>query len=246
MSTPSAPFSSPVPVTQDDLLTVEQVKTAVPSSIRAAITQDYVDKLNAVSTDPVIRDHIQKNFVSYTSILSEGKFKTEDYLNAVTYVSFKLMGYTDKDSYAKTFPARYLQLAQNNTPDKTIASYVSIYKKGKLVNLILEQSLVPSWVLNQHMHQEALNVQYDLMKTAVSEKVRTEAANSLLTHLKKPEAVKGVPSLNMGDEDRKGMAALTDAITALANQQKNAIAGGNAKVIDIAAMPLFTKGNPDD
>jgi hypothetical protein len=40
------------------------------------------------------------------------------------------------------------------------------------------------------MFQEALNVQADLMINANSEKVRSDAANSLLTHLKPPEKKK--------------------------------------------------------
>ncbi|MCF8861606.1 putative terminase small subunit [Agrobacterium phage OLIVR2] len=237
MSVPSAPFSSPIPVTDEDLLTLEEVKSAVPTTLRASITQDYVDKLNGITTDPIVRDHIQRNFVSYTAVLKEGKFKTDDYLAAVAFVSFKLMGYTDKDSYAKTFPDRYTALVANGTPEKTISSYVSIYKKGKLVNLILEQSLVPSWVLNQHMYQEALNVQFELMRSADSEKVRTEAANSLLTHLKKPEAAKGI-NINLGEQDQQGMAALTQAITQLAQTQKTAIEMGTMKTIDVAASRL--------
>lgn len=238
MTNPSAPFSNPVPVAQEDLLTLDQVKAAVPTTMKAAITQDYVDKLNGITNDPIIRDHIQKNFVSYTAVLKEGKFKTEDYLSAVAYVSFKLMGYTDKDSYAKTFPKRYTDLVAAGTPEKTIASYVSIYKKGKLVNLILEQTLVPSWVLNQHMYQEALNVQFELMRNADSEKVRTEAANSLLTHLKKPEATKNSVNINLGQQDQQGMAALTNALTQLAETQRTAIQSGNMKTIDVAATRL--------
>lgn len=238
MSDPSAPFSTPVVVQTDDLLTIDQVKGAVPTTLRSAITQDYVDKLNGVTSDPIIRDHIQRNFISYTGVLKDGKFKTEDYLHAVAFVSFKLMGYSDKDSYAKTFPNRYTQLVANGTPEKTISSYVSIYKKGKLVNLILEQTLVPSWVLNQHMYQEALNTQFDLMKNAGSEKVRTEAANSLLTHLKKPEAAKGGVNLNLSEQDQQGMAALTNALTQLAQTQKTAIERGSMKTIDVTSSRL--------
>ena len=61
------------------------------------------------------------------------------------------------------------------------------YNKNKLVNLILEQSMIPSWVLNQDMYQKALNVQCELMLTANSEKV-SDAANSILTHLKPPQS----------------------------------------------------------
>ena len=32
--------------------------------------------------------------MSYTSVMKDGRFKTEDYAHAVAYVSFKLMGLT--------------------------------------------------------------------------------------------------------------------------------------------------------
>lgn len=239
MSNPSAPFSTvPAPINPDKFLTVDQVKMAVPTTLRSSITQEYVDKLNAISADELTREHIQRNFISYTAVLKDGKFKTEDYLYAVSFVSFKLMGYSDKDSWIKTFPDRYTNCVAQGLPEKQIASYVSIYKKGKLVNLIMEQTLVPSWVLNQHMFQEALNTQFDLMKNAESEKVRTEAANSLLTHLKKPEAAKNSVNINLSDSDNKGMAALTAAMKQLAETQRNAIAVGNMKTIDVAAHRL--------
>lgn len=243
MTQPSAPFSKPAnSPTQSDLLTLEEVVNAVPTTLKNSITQNYVDKLNGITTDEIIRDNIQRNFISYTAILKEGKFKTEDYLYAVAYVSFKLMGYTDKDAWVKTFPDRYTKLVAQGIPDKTIASYVSIYKKGKLVNLIMEQSLVPSWVLNQHMFQEALNVQFDLMKNADSEKVRTEAANSLLTHLKKPEAAKNAVTINMNEQDQQGMSALADALNNLASSQRQAIVNGSMKTIDVASTRLVREG----
>lgn len=244
MSEPSAPFSSMVPalkpVLEEGMLTIEQVKQAVPTNLRTSITQEYVDKLNAITTDEVMRDAISRNFISYTGVLKEGKYKTEDYLCAVAFVSFKLMGMTDKDAYIKTFPDRYLRLVQNGQGDKEMSSYVSIYKKGKLVNLILEQTMTPAWVLNSHMFQEALNTQFDLMRNAESEKVRTEAANSLLTHLKKPEAAKGGVTFNLNQSDQAGMAAITNALHELADVQRGAISSGQSKTIDIAAMKMNT------
>lgn len=225
--------------------TIQDVKAAVPSNLRSSITQDLVDKLNTATTDDIARDAIQKNFLSYVNVMKEGKFKLDEYLSAVMFVSFKLMGDTDKDAYAKTFPDRYLALVQKGTPDKTISSYVSMFRKGKLVNLIMEQSLVPTWVLNNHMFQEALNTQFDLMKNAQSEKVRTEAANSLLTHLKKPEPAKGAIKITMGDAEQNTMNALVDAMNGLVDAQRSAIVNGTMKTIDVAGSRLIAEDVED-
>ena len=87
--------------------TLEDVKKAVPSHIRSNITQPLVDTLNNIAADPLIAEDIRNNFISYSAVLKEGKFKVEDYLNAVAYVSYKVMGNTNEESYAKTFPHRY-------------------------------------------------------------------------------------------------------------------------------------------
>jgi hypothetical protein len=218
-------------------LTETQVKQALPVNLRSAVTQSLVDTLNNMTTDPIVAQTIRDNFVGYSAILKDGKFKTEDYINAVAYVSYKLMGYNNEDSYARTFPQRYSNLKATGKTPKDISAYVSAYAKGKLVNLIMEQSLVPSWVLNQDLFQRALNVQADLMMSANSEKVRTDAANSLLTHLKKPEAVKGQIALDI--VENTGMKELKNMLADLASNQKRIIESGEMKTVDVAAQRII-------
>ena len=216
--------------------TVEDVKKAVPSHIRSNITQPLVDTLNNIAADPLIAEDIRNNFVSYSAVLKEGKFKVEDYLNAVAYVSYKIMGNTNEESYAKTFPHRYSALIAKGTSKKDIASYVSAYNKGKLVNLILEQTLVPSWVLNQDLYQKAINVQADLMQNAQSEKVRAEAANSLLTHLGKPK--EGSFQISIGEVESSGMREMREMLREVAENQREAIGSGRMRTIDVAAQRI--------
>lgn len=218
------------------MLTKEEVVKAVPATLKSSISQTLVDTINNVTSDPLIAEQIRNNFVSYANVLKDGKFKTQDYLNAVTYVSYKLMGYSNEDSYYRTFPQRHADLLAKGTSKKDISAYVSAYHKGKLVNLIMEQSLVPTWVLNQDMYQKALNVQADLMLNATSEKVRTDAANSILTHLKKPEANGLQVNLNM--QDNSGMNELKNTLSELAAQQRAIIQQG-VSVRDVAASPLI-------
>lgn len=240
-----APEEAKVPAVPDSgLLSLEDVKRALPQHLRASATQTMADTLNAISSDPLVAESIRGNFVSYATILKEGKFKTEDYINAVAYVSFKLMGYNNEDSYARAFPQRYATLLAKGTTKKDISAYVSAYHRGKLVNLIMEQSLVPTWVLNQDLFQRALNVQADLMLNANSEKVRAEAANSLLTHLKKPEA-KGDFQINLNTPDSSGMAEMKETLAQLANQQRDMIAQGNMRTIDVASSRLVRTEETD-
>lgn len=206
------------------MLTKEQIEKAVPAHLKSNITQSLVDLVNNVSGDPEFAEQVRQNFISYTSVLKDGKFKTEDYLNAVTYVSYKVMGYSNQESYAKTFPQRYAALVAKQTSSKDIAAYVSAYNKGKLVNLILEQTLVPSWVLNQDLYQRAINVQAELMISSTSDKVRCEAANSLLTHLTKPKEVG--PLLNIDMRESSGMNEMRELLAKMASTQQQLISSG--------------------
>ena len=218
-------------------ITTEILARALPGNLKSAATDQLADLINQISTDPLIAENIRDNFLSYTSVLRDGKFKVEDYLNAVAYCSYKLMGDSNQDAYFKTFPQRYANLLAAGRTPKEISSYVAAYNKGQLVNKIMEQTLVPTWVLNAHMHQAALNTQYEIMTDPdVSAKVRSDAADSLLTHLSKPKEAGPLISIDVAESS--GMNELKDALTKMATQQKELIAAG-VSTKDIAAADII-------
>lgn len=217
-------------------ITKELVARALPGNLKSAATDQLADMINQISADPLIAEQIRENFLSYASVLKEGKFKVEDYLNAVAYCSYKLMGDSNQDAYFKTFPQRYANLVAAGRTPKEISAYVSAYAKGQLVNKIMEQSLVPSWVLNQHMYQAALNTQFKLMTNEdVSPKVRSDAADSLLTHLAKPKEAGPLINIDMGETS--GMNELKDALARMAQQQQTLINAG-ISTKEIAAQDI--------
>lgn len=219
------------------MLTKDQVAKALPPNLKGAATQALTDLVNTAATDPVIAEQIRNNFISYTAVLKDGKFKTEDYLNAVMYVSYKLMGHSNQDAYFKTFPQRHAAMVAKGTPAKDIGAYVSSYARGKLVNLIMEQSLVPTWVLNQDIHQKAVNTLAELMSNANSEKVRCDAANSILSHLGKPKEP-GNFQINMDMRENSGMTELTETLRKMAETQRSLIAHG-VSVKDVASTNII-------
>lgn len=220
-------------------MTLDELQEALPKQLKRYGNQEFLDKVNNAITDPEVAQIVRENFVGYISVLAEGKFKTEDYLSAVTYVSYKLMGYSNKDSYAKTFPQRWQRHALLGTSEKDLSAYIAAYNKNKLVNLILEQSLIPTWVLNQDVYQKAINAQMELMTNATSELVRTQAANSILTHLKPPEIKK--VELDIGMKQGSTLEDLKATMVALAERQKELITQGvPAKAI--AHEPMVFEG----
>ncbi len=219
------------------MLTLNEVKDALPAGMKGVINQTMVDQLNALSKDPEEARFIRDNFVTYNQVLSEGRYKLSDYTRAIMYCTHKILGKPNLDAYKATFPERYQRLVAENKPTKDIAAYVSAYNKGQLVSKILAQAAVPTWLLNQHHFQDAINVQADLMNdTTISPKVRSDAANSLLTHLKQPETNKAELKVEVGMND--GLAALEARLAEMANAQMKVIDGHAMTVEEIAAAPL--------
>mgnify|MGYP003531334263 FL=1 len=219
------------------MLTLGEVQASLPANMKSAADQSLVNTLNAIAVDPLIAEQIRENFISYAGVMRDGKFKTEDYLAAIQYVSFKLMGDSNKAAWARAFPQRYALLKARGASEKEISAHVAAYSKGKLVNAILDQSMVPTYLLNADLYQKALNVQADLMITANSEKVRSDAANSLIMALKKPDAVKGQIDLNV--KDSSGMNELKNILGQMAQQQQQLLREGagiktitDARIID--------------
>lgn len=217
-------------------LTVDQFKQALPDKVKKSINQELIDQINTTLSEPELFESYRENLLSYTKVMADGRFKVDSYIQAVKYVSHKLMGCTNIEAYTKTFPDKYARFVQQGVQAKDIASYVTAYNKSKLVNLIFEQTLIPSYVLNQDLYQKALNVQAELMVSSHSDKVRCDAANSLLTHLKMPETQK--VELEIGVKEDSSIGALRQATLELARQQRLAMEAGQMSAQEVAHAKL--------
>ncbi len=206
-------------------LTIEELRSTVPENLRKSVTAEVLNNINSIiNSDPEFYIRYRDNLLSFGHVMKEGKFKMQSYLDACRYVSFKLMNMSNQEAWIKTFPDRYQYFMQKNTSAKDISSYVHAYHNTKLVNMIMEQAMIPVHILNRDLFQKALNVQAELMQTATSEKVRSDAANSILSHLKPPETKK--VELDITHKDDGTMNALRLATERLVQQQKEAIQNG--------------------
>lgn len=218
------------------MLTTELMKKALPRNMKARVNQEFVDKINLALTDPNTAEMLRDNIIGYADILAEGRYKMDDYINAVKYVSFKTMGKTNTAAYIATFPDRYTNFKANGTSDKDIASYITSYNKNKLVNLIYEQTLIPTHILNADIHQQAINRLADLMVNASSEKVQSDSANALLTHLKRPETQK--VELDIGVRESSAIAELNHTMKILAAKQVDLIGSNAYSIKEISQLKL--------
>lgn len=217
---------------------IQQFQQVMPEKLKKSMTPELVKTLQAMLSDPDMCESYRDNLIGYTSVMNDGKFKLESYVMAVKYVSFKLMGNSNIDAFSKTFPEKIVRWNAQNVASKDVASYVSAYNKSKLVSLIIEQSLIPVYVLNADTYQKAINIQLDLAMNAQSEKVRSDAANSLLTHLKAPDKTKIQVDVNhnVGGDS---IAALRSHVEELRELQKAAIQSGHLSAQEVAERSLF-------
>lgn len=220
-------------------LELNTVKALLPKGTRAMVTEELVDKLERFNEDPLLVDSFKENFLTYINVMKSGKYKIDDYLYAVKFVSHKLLGDSDINAYAKAFPERYERLIAEGLDRSQMGAYVTAYRKNKLVIQIMEQTLVPSHVLNAPMYQEALNVQYDLMMNARSEMVRMKAAESVLEHTKQPEVSKLDIKIGLDAEGKDRQDKLYNQMAEIAKNQQIMLQNG-ARLEDIQKLNIRT------
>ena len=218
------------------MLALESVRKLVPKNQRTLITQEFLDKLEASVSDSLVAEQFKENFVTYLNVLSKGKYKMEDYINAVKYVSFKLLGYSNINAYIATFPERYERLkAEGQTQ---IEAFVSMYNKNKLVMQIYEQTIVPSYVLNAPMHQQALNT---LAAMIIDDDVRgmtkVKACEAILQYTKQPDVVKG--ELTIGIEQSDTINDLREITENLADTYRMMLEKKGMKLKDVAEADII-------
>lgn len=215
------------------------IAKALPDKYKRSVNAELMTMINQTLSEPELFEVYRDNLLSYTNVMNDGKFKVTDYIYAVKYCTQKLMGKTSNDSYMITFPDRYRDMLNKGLTSKEISSVIAIYNKGKLVNKIMEQAIVPTWVLNQDLHQKAINVLADLMLNANSEKVRADSANSLLNHLKPPEVTK--VELDIGLKKSDDIEQLRTITAELASQQRRLLEAGVINAKEVAEQKLIGK-----
>ena len=221
-------------------INIDVLKKSTPKHLRSFITDDLVDMLNNSKIDDTVIEEYKENFISYMSVLTEGKYKTTDYLNAVKYVTYKMLGRTNEEAYTATFPERYTKLSNRGVTD--ISSYASAYNSNKLVVGIMQQVLVPVWITNAQLHQQAINEQFKLgTNPSVSPMARAKALDSVLTHTKAPETKQ--LNIDIGISQTDDLQQLQNTMKQLAEQQKDMIQKGystksivESRIIDVEVV----------
>ena len=148
------------------------------------------------------------------------------------------MGDKASTAYSKVFPDRYQNLVDKGASGSYIASFADNYGKTGLITKIMEQTMVPTHILNAGIYQEAINVQADLMHTAKSELVRQKAAESLISNLTAPAVAKVEIDIGYSNDIVEDLRATTKA---LAQQQLRMILNGQSSAKEVAHSEIIAK-----
>lgn len=230
-------------ITSDELLSMDQFKAALPKEARMRVSEEMVDHINELISQPDLRENYRDNLLSFANVVSTGKYKLQTYVDAVRFVSYKLLGHSALQAYAKTFPERYNRLVSEGADNNTISAYSSAFNKTAIVNKIFEQTLVPSYILNSDYFQKAINKQMYLVMHAKSEAIQQKAADSLMTHLKPPESQK--IELSVGITDDKSIQELREVTAQLAAKQKGMIESGLMNTKEVAHSRIINNADTD-
>lgn len=204
----------------DNIMTIDSVREMLPNTMRASVTQNIVDLLNTAANKPEDLEFIRDNFITYSDVIYEGKFKLESYLNAIKFTSFKLLGKNNREAYSLTFPEKYREMIADGKPASEISAYISAYSKTKLVTLLHEQMIVPDWILYRDIYNKAVKKNYDLMfDEDVSPTVQQKAAECLMRELKRPEEASKVDIKIDNSTKVSFVGQLEEAMNLLAQKQ---------------------------
>jgi hypothetical protein len=218
-------------------LTLVQLQGCVPKKWRHNVTEDMIQLINS-EADEDFRQVYKENLLGFADVIQSSKYKMTQYVDAVKFVSHKLLGDTNLMAYAKVFPDRYQRQVDKGTPPKNIAAYATAFNKTDLVHKILERTLVPVYILNMDVHQEAINTQAELMRSARSETVRQKAAECLIMQLKAPETSKIEVDVSYSNDS---IDELRETTRALAQQQLKLIQSGAVTAETIAHSDIIAR-----
>lgn len=224
------------------LMEIDTFKRIYPRKVNQETAEQCVQMINESiqGMDFLMREHYRDTLISVFDILdgSNGKYKFTDYLNAVKFVTFKLSGHSDVRAYAMTFPDRVDRMAQEKVPTSHLYVYASGYAKNKLVVDIQSKLIVPTHILFQDVFHNAVKVQATIMNDDnVAPKVRVEAANSLMTHLKQPEVKKA--ELQVTTKDTGAIGQLTEALNNLSKRQSDMLTSGSFSLKDLREATII-------
>lgn len=241
-------FEEVYAVPELEKVTVEELKILYPVKVAGKVLEQAAEILNTATEDMdyVMAKEFRDNCLSFIDILKNSKSRVSfaDYVNACKFATFKLAGNTDVRAYALTFPDRIRRMERDKVPNSHLYQYASIYSKNKTVVEVMAKLVVPTHIMFQDIFHQAVKVQAELMvDDTISPKVRSDAANSLMTHLKTPEVKQA--ELKVDVQGSGAIEQLAEALGSLSGKQSEMLREGRYSLKDIREATIIEVGDDD-
>lgn len=241
-------FEEVYAVPELEKVTVEELKILYPVKVAGKVLEQAAEILNTATEDMdyVMAKEFRDNCLSFIDILKNSKSRVSfaDYVNACKFATFKLAGNTDVRAYALTFPDRIRRMERDKVPNSHLYQYASIYSKNKTVVEVMAKLVVPTHIMFQDIFHQAVKVQSELMlDDKISPKVRSDAANSLMTHLKTPEVKQA--ELKVDVQGSGAIEQLAEALGSLSGKQSEMLREGKYSLKDIREATIIEVGDDD-
>lgn len=166
-------------------LTLETLKSMVPSIAHSSVDEELVHYLNKLSEDKDMDVQERDNLLKFikeqlADYGNRGTVSTKEYLNACKYVYYMKMGYSVTDSYKRTFPNKVEEMIRKDK-QKEISKVASLYKATKTVARVIKSSIID---LDLFYYSERMKVLDGLLRISLSEsesaRNRIEASKAFL------------------------------------------------------------------
>lgn len=241
-------FEEVYAVPELEKVTVEELKILYPVKVAGKVLEQAAEILNTATEDMdyVMAKEFRDNCLSFIDILKNSKSRVSfaDYVNACKFATFKLAGNTDVRAYALTFPDRIRRMERDKVPNSHLYQYASIYSKNKTVVEVMAKLVVPTHIMFQDIFHQAVKVQSELMlDDKISPKVRSDAANSLMTHLKTPEVKQA--ELKVDVQGSGAIEQLAEALGSLSGKQSEMLREGRYSLKDIREATIIEVKDDD-
>ena len=108
-------------------LAKDEFMSVLPPDMQKHVNKEVRDNVNKLLTDVDYAEQYRENLLSYTTVLTKGKFKLSGYIKAVKYVSLCLQGHSSNDAFSITFPEKIDKWDKDNVDSSTVSKYCLLY-----------------------------------------------------------------------------------------------------------------------
>jgi hypothetical protein len=194
---------------------------------RFKVTKANLELIDKVCSEDFDEDSFIDSLISFEDINRQGKNSTEMYIKAVQFCSYVVTGSSYTDAYRRTFPDRAAGKEGN-----TLTAFSSSYANGKLVKDILQRMTLNNNLLFMDKEFKARKKLFEIGMSGDG-KTNVEALKVFLDNQYREKDKAGFEvNINMGDTS--AIDSVNDAITRLAEKQKESIERGTISLKEVA------------